>query len=448
MSSAPNTELTPPIGLPPPLAAEVAATRRSLGRLAGTGLGALVGGIGDVHHGIAYRTFDALGAVGAPVRVVHDTIADGVYAAVGLGLRGVARATGEAAARLPEDEVTPAEAAVRERRRTLLVGILNGTWGDHLEAAQDPLAWPMTLRQGGQDVPIEPRALAALAAQHPGSDGRLVVFVHGLHESDRSWWRGAEQHHGDASTSLGTTLRSTFGLAPLHVRYNTGLTTAENGRRLDALLDSLVAAWPGGVRELVLVGHSMGGLVARSACATAVANASDGDGTSHWPSLLTHTVSLGAPHLGAPLERQTARLVPQLARLPETRPVAAALRARSIGIKWLRHGSILDGDHPADPDDPRLDPRVTTPLPANGRHHAIAATRTGTSVARPTRAGGDGIVPVASAHGQHRQPSRSVGFAADDLHVLSGLAHLDLLNHPRVHRLLVELLGPVRDDSR
>ena len=46
------------------------------------------------------------------------------------------------------------------------------------------------------------------------------------------------------------------------------------------------------VEQIALVGHSMGGLVARSACHHG------GD----WTPLVRHTVSLGSPHTGAPLE--------------------------------------------------------------------------------------------------------------------------------------------------
>ena len=48
---------------------------------------------------------------------------------------------------------------------------------------------------------------------------------------------------------------------------NTGLPIAENGVAMAALLDRLVTAWPTDVRRIALVGHSMGGLVMRAACA-------------------------------------------------------------------------------------------------------------------------------------------------------------------------------------
>ena len=57
-----------------------------------------------------------------------------------------------------------------------------------------------------------------------------------------------------------------LGYTPVFVRFNTGRHISENGASLAALLDELVADWPVEVERIAIVGHSMGGLVARSAC--------------------------------------------------------------------------------------------------------------------------------------------------------------------------------------
>jgi pimeloyl-ACP methyl ester carboxylesterase len=129
------------------------------------------------------------------------------------------------------------------------------------------------------------------------------------------------------------------------VRYNTGRHVSENGRSLADLLEALVAAWPVAVERIALVGHSMGGLVARSACHQA-AERSDA-----WVGRVRHVVSLGTPHTGAPLAQAVHVAAAGLATVPETRAFSAFLRRRSAGIRDLRDGSLVDEDwRGRDPD--------------------------------------------------------------------------------------------------
>ncbi len=72
--------------------------------------------------------------------------------------------------------------------------------------------------------------------------------------------------------------------------------------------------WPVELEEIALVGHSMGGLVARSACHLGAVR---GD---RWTRLVRQTVTLGSPHMGAPLEQLVHRGSAHLHKLPETRP--------------------------------------------------------------------------------------------------------------------------------
>ena len=120
------------------------------------------------------------------------------------------------------------------------------------------------------------------------------------------------------------------------MRVNTGLPIAENGVAMAALLDRLVESWPTDVRRISLVGHSMGGLVLRAACAVTT------DSDSPWTDLVTDVVLLGAPHLGAPLERVVDKGVRVLGALPESAPFGRILEYRSTGILDLRHGLAAD----------------------------------------------------------------------------------------------------------
>lgn len=176
------------------------------------------------------------------------------------------------------------------------------------------------------------------------------MFALGLCETDLCWTYAAERQWGDRRATYGSKLSQDDGWTPIFVNFNTGLHISDNGRELAEQLEQLVTAWPVRVTEVAIVGHSLGGLVARSA-------ARHGDDLGHqWRHQLRHIVGLGTPHLGAPLERFTNWGTHRLARLPATRPIATWLGRRSVGIKDLRHGSILDADwldvDPADPADP------------------------------------------------------------------------------------------------
>ena len=85
----------------------------------------------------------------------------------------------------------------------------------------------------------------------------------------------ADGDHGAASVGQparagGERLVDDLGCTSVFVRYNTGRHISVNGRELSELLDALVRAWPREVEQIALVGHSMGGLVARSACFSAL----------------------------------------------------------------------------------------------------------------------------------------------------------------------------------
>jgi pimeloyl-ACP methyl ester carboxylesterase len=328
-----------------------------LGRLTAAELAGLPRGIADIHGAISGRVFRALGPVAAPVRVVHDTIARGTYGAVsgGLWLGGAAAGT---AIRL--DPETPRGAAV--------LAALNGLIGDRLAAEDSELAIPMQVRSIGEGGPD------------------IAVFLHGLGETEYAW----------GSPSYGDRLE---GWTPVLVRFNTGRYIAENGASLAELLEGLIADWPGEVRRLALIGHSMGGLVIRSACHHGGA----------WTRHVSHTVSLGTPHTGAPLEQMVNALSAVLHAAPETRPFARFLRRRSAGIRDLRRGL----SHPP----------FEGPL-----HHYVAATVTRRPDHVVGRLIGDTLVLETSAtFGQGM--------------TLGGTHHIALLNHPEVYERLREWLA-------
>ncbi len=158
-------------------------------------------------------------------------------------------------------------------------------------------------------------------------------------------WRWFTPEGGE---TYGERLERELGATPVYVRFNTGRHISENGRSLPELLGALVDRWPVEVDEVALVGHSMGGLVARSACHRA---AEEG---MPWVDRLRHTVTLGTPHMGAPMAQGVHKLAHALDRLPETRMFAGFLKRRSSGIRDLRYGSLVDEDwRDRDPDELR-----------------------------------------------------------------------------------------------
>jgi pimeloyl-ACP methyl ester carboxylesterase len=395
-----------------------------IARLAGTALRGGTRRIAELHQGIADRAFGAVGPVGRPAQLLHDAIAALSYAGVRTGLGAGAWAAGTAAAlRASGTDLDTARAG------RVAQAILNGAHGDLLRRETPSLALDMTVRVDGRVVPTEPDSVRRA---FPDATDRIVVFVHGLTETEASWCYGGERR-GEPGVSYGTRLRDDLGLTPVLLRYNTGLHISENGRALDELMAALVDAWPVEVQDVVLIGHSMGGLVARSA----LHQAGGGTAEAHdWTALVRDTITLGTPHLGAPLERGVHRLTGGLARLPETRPLARLLNLRSVGIKDLRRGTLVEADWTdRDLDALTPGPHTHVPLLDGARHFVVLATLSQDPSGRLADLLGDLLVMPRSACGDTGDDDR-LAFPPDHVHRLGGLNHFDLLNHPRVYEQL------------
>jgi hypothetical protein len=241
------------------------------------------------------------------------------------------------------------------------------------------------------------------------------------------WQRNGHDH--------GAALAAELDATAMYVDYNSGLHISTNGRALSALLERLVAHWPTPVDELVLLAHSMGGLVSRSACAY-------GESEDHrWRQKLRALVSLGTPHHGAPLERggNWVDLLLTLSRYSS--PLARLGQIRSAGVTDMRFGNTLD-EHWRGRDRFALaaDPRAAVRLPEGVACFAIAATRTPSDVATLTS---DGLVPVDSALGRHGKPELALRFHETNQWIGHGMGHLDLLSRPAVYSTLHRWLSAV-----
>ncbi|WP_290052575.1 alpha/beta hydrolase [Amycolatopsis solani] len=300
-----------------------------------------------------------------------------------------------------------------------VTGVADGMFGAHLSILGQDDRGGMTIRAGRRTVAPDRRSLAAA---FPRATGTLVVFLHGLVETERSWFRGS-----GSPADFGTRLVEDLDVTPVYVRYNSGRHVAENGDDLVTLISQLVDAWPVPVADIILVGHSMGGLVARSALHQAPTR------RVPWLSRVTRLVCLGTPHVGAPLERNVARLAGLLSRSPLTAPLTRLLAMRSNGIKDLAHGHVHH--QPADHDPPNP---VRPAPPARLRRLFVSATLSRTEGSRWGRVLGDLLVaPVTAAD------------LEEDAEVvwLGGLNHFALLHADAVYRTIVDWLRVNRPPS-
>ena len=388
---------------------------RAIGRLAFDELSAVPGGIWQMHRAVAERAFRGVGVASFPARLMHDTISRAVYGALraSTSALGLAADTAMERRRLGEG----VELSTSRRGSTVLAA-LNGLIGDQLERDGSELQQPAAVRVDGKPLPLDPESLRG---EFPDATACPVVFLHGLMETEFSWRLGA----GPAGDTYGTRLARDLGCTPVYVRYNSGRHVSENGRSVAELMERLVEAWPVEVERIALIGHSMGGLVARSAC-------HQGRG---WTTKVSHVVSLGTPHMGAPLEQAVHVTSAALSALPETRPFAAFLRRRSAGIRDLRQGSLVDEDwRGLDPDALRAAACREVPLLEGATHCFVAATVTRSERHPVGRLIGDLLVLVPSASGRSR--TRRIPFEAEYGAHVGAAHHFALLNHPAVYERL------------
>jgi pimeloyl-ACP methyl ester carboxylesterase len=311
-------------------------------------------------------------------------------------------------------------------KRAALIATLNGVMGDKLVESHNALATPMTLRHRGK--PLDWQAMPIDLPR----EGRVLLMVHGLCMNDLQWqtlYQGEPINHGEQ-------LANALGYQPLYVRYNSGLPIAQNGQALALLLEQLLAHWPGQLNEISVLGYSMGGLVARSACHHA------SNAALKWPAHLANLIFLGTPHHGAPLEHAGHWLEQLLPATTYSEPFVRLARLRSAGIKDLRHGKVIDAIAPPDPAVPLRDPRAPLPLPCGVNCYAIAATTAAKRSLLADRLIGDGLVPLRSALGQHSEAHHQLAFLPAHTLIVYRTSHMALLGSPQVGQQLLRWLTP------
>lgn len=300
------------------------------------------------------------------------------------------------------------------------ISVLNGMFGDYLRDRGNGLAIDMAFYHRNRPLPL---TAESLYQAHPHPTTKLCILLHGLGCNEGVWaFRDATQRYPE--TSYGTLLQKEFGYTPFYVRYNTGLPIAENGKGLAALLDELLACYPVGIAEIVLIGHSMGGLVLRSACHYGTQR------QSPWVGKVGQAFYLGTPHNGADLEKlgHVATAVLHAVPNPITRLIGTILNQRSQGVKDLRSGRLLD-DAP-DTLGPNGEPAV--PWLASAHHYLIVGTLTRDSQHVAARLFGDALV---------RPPQDNTFKPGANVKLFRRMHHLKLAHDPRVYRQIKRWCG-------
>jgi len=301
--------------------------------------------------------------------------------------------------------------------REAALAVLNGILGEHLAATANPLAITMHLRRQGLPLVLQSGALSAAV---PKITSKVLILVHGLCCNDLQWLRQGHDH--------GRALSRDLGYTAVYLHYNTGRHISRTGQEFAALLEALVQEWPITIQELAIVGHSMGGLVARSAYHY-------GCSANHrWPQYLRKLIFLGSPHHGTPLERWGNLINVGLELSPYTTAFARLGKIRSAGITDLRYGNLLDEDwNGSDRFAHRRDSRLPLQLPSEVSCYALAALKSDRSTT-VTDALGDGVVPISSALGRHQDRARTLAFPPNHQVVVTGIDHFGLLSDAAVHQ--------------
>jgi hypothetical protein len=395
-------------------------------------------GLAEKVQGNVYKTVAA--PFGAAGRAFVDKAAGasgvkkaGITGLVYASVTGLTRLAGGAVDTVLSQVTSRTSPQASSPQREAMLAVLNGVLGDQLRDSRNPLTIAMSLRHEGQSLPLDK---AALAQRLPQATGKILVLVHGLCMNDLQW-RGEAAPASGYDYDYASRLARELGYAPIYLHYNTGLHTSVNGGQFAALLEGLIKAWPQEVQTLSLLTHSMGGLVARSACHSAAA------GGLQWLGRLQHLIFLGTPHHGAPLEKVGNWVDAVLGSNPVTRPFAKIGQIRSAGITDLRYGNVLASDgQNADRFEAAPDVREPLPLPAGVACFAVAATLAAASaeLSGPSQLKGklaptfgDGLVPLPSALGQHADAGRSLDFPPDAQWIAFETGHIALLHSPAVY---------------
>jgi pimeloyl-ACP methyl ester carboxylesterase len=344
-----------------------------------------------------------------PMGKSRATATSGVTGLVYKSIRGGAQLVGtsldyamQTVIPLLNDELKPS------RQKDVFLSIINGVYGDRLVLAENELALGMRFFYQNQATDDQ------LSSNLKSPSTKIMLFIHGLCMSHHCW-----QSDGK---NLSSRMAEKLGFTPIYLDYNTGRCIADNGKELATQLEQLVDSWPVSVTNITIVGHSMGGLVARSA------RYYGENDNCRWIHLNKTLASIGTPHGGAPLEKVASVLENLMQLSPYAMPFTRLTKIRSQGIENLRHGEITaTGDK-------------FVPLPIGVDYFAVAATLNKQEKFTAENFLGDGLVTPDSAFGQNKDSALALLIPAENKSLTYELGHTEMLTATAVYQQLEKWL--------
>lgn len=315
------------------------------------------------------------------------------------------------------EQLTPAIDKIKASdKKEIILSVLNGIIGDYLEEKENPLKIEMQFRYQSKSFLLDPKTIKAT---YPNVNGKILLMLHGSCMNDIQWTRKKHNH--------GKTIAKELNKTPIYLNYNSGRHISTNGKNLNNLLEELIRNWPVPVEELLVIAHSMGGLVMRSAIHYGEQE------QKTWTKRLKKVVFLGTPHHGSHVERKGNYLDIILEAIPYVKPFARLGKIRSAGVTDLRYGNLVDEDWlNNDRFERKTDQRRHIPLPKQIKFYSIAAVIGKKTTTISTKILGDTLVDVKSALGQHKNPDNSLLFKKGNSWIAYENNHLDLLSNLKI----------------
>lgn len=315
------------------------------------------------------------------------------------------------------EQLTPTIGKIKASdKKEIILSVLNGVIGDYLEEKENPLKIEMQFRYQSKSFLLDPKTIKAT---HPNVNGKILLMLHGSCMNDIQWTRKKHNH--------GEIIAKELNKTPIYLNYNSGRHISTNGKNLNNLLEELVRNWPVPVEELLVIAHSMGGLVMRSAIHYGEQE------QNNWTKHLKKVVFLGTPHHGSHVERKGNYLDIILEAIPYVKPFARLGKIRSAGVTDLRYGNLVDEDWlDNDRFERKTDQRRHIPLLKEIKFYSIAAVIGKKTTTISTKILGDTLVDVKSALGQHKNPNKSLFFKKENSWIVYENNHLDLLSNPKI----------------
>ena len=323
------------------------------------------------------------------------------------------------------------QASLKRSHIELGISAINGLVGDNLRKKNSALAVTMGFYHQNRRLALSTSQFQKL---EPAVSKKIVILVHGLSSHEQMWSFPESLKTQAGDVSYGSLLADDFGYTPLYVRFNSGLHISENGRYLSSLINELLEVYPIEVEDIMLIGHSLGGLVIRSACYYAQ------DSDAQWHHKVSKAFYLGTPHLGTPWEDATDGLYQWLGEKnhPVAKAISNAYSGRSSAIQDLRYARLID-------EDWKHDVKTTTAIDwlADTEHYFIVATLLNNPSHPFSALLGDMLVPPHSANAMsamHLNMPNPPNVEKNSA-IIAGVNHLRLAFSAEVYRCIKNWLS-------